>query len=575
MKRGCLISLGVFVLLLVVGTGVGIYAVAKASSPSVERGSFVEITIGGSIPENVAQSSLFGSDPLSMQDISDVLHWAADDARVQGIVLRIQPLGIGWGKLEELRDEVDAAKSKGKTVVAFLEAGTDEEYYLASAADKVFMPPMGFLGVDGLNAEMSFYKGTFDKIGVEYDGVHIGKFKSAPEHYSRTEMSDAYREEFTALIDGLYQDYVAGVANARKLPKEKVAALIDAGPYSATAAKEKGLIDDTFYWDEFEAWVKGTSSKKPKIVEAEKVRSMAAESHAPGTFGGPEIAVVYATGEINSGESSGGGFGSSETMGSDTIVEALKEARDDSNVKAVVLRIDSPGGSVIASDIIWRAVQITKAKKPVIVSMSDLAASGGYYIAMGASAIVAQPTTLTGSIGIFTGKFVTKDLYAKLGLTTDQVKRGTFADMYSASHKFSDAERSKIEKDLLDSYDVFISKVAEGRGLDKAKVDEIAQGRVWLGEAGKKIGLVDELGGLDKAIDVAKQKAGVTGNAALVTLPRRKSVWDRLRDNDLVESGPVPAIQGPLGDAVQDVATAARLPSGVPMMRLPVNIRIR
>ncbi len=574
MKRGCLVSLGVFVVLLLVTAGVGVYVVAKANAPTVERGSFVEITIGGSIPENVAEASIFGSDPMTMKDISDVLHWAGDDSRVQGIVLKIEPLGIGWGKLEEIRDQVEAAKAKGKTVVAFLEQGDDPEYYLASAADKIFMPPMGSLSIDGINAQMDFYKGTLDKIGVEYDGVHIGKFKSAPEHYSRTTMSDAYREEYTALVDGLYEDYVGAIATARKIPKDKIRELIDGGPYSAVAAKEKGLVDDTFYWDEFEGWVKGSSSKKPQIIPAEKLRAMAEAKRLPGTLDKSQVAIIYATGEIMPGESSSGGYTSGATMGSETMVEALKEARDDDAVKAVVLRIDSPGGSVIASDVIWRAVQITKAKKPVVVSMSDLAASGGYYIAMGATAIVAQPGTLTGSIGIFTGKFVTKDLYAKVGVTSDSVKRGAYADMYSANRKFTDVERAKIEHDLRDAYDVFISKVAEGRGIDKQKVDEIAQGRVWLGHAGKDIGLVDELGGLDRAIEVAAQKAGIKGTPSLISLPKKKSIWDRLQSGrGLVQTRePLP---GPLGRIFEDAQVAARLPEREPMMLMPARITVR
>jgi protease-4 len=579
MKRGCLISLGALALVVLVSVASLIYVVAKANAPTVEKGSFVEIRVGGSIPENVTEASLFGADPLTMRDLSDVLHWAGDDARVQGIVLRIEPLGVGWAKLEELRDEIEAVKAKGKTVVAFMEEGGDPEYYLATAADKIFMPPMGFLGIDGISTERQFYKGTFDKVGVEYDGVHIGKFKSAPETYSRTSMSDPAREEYTTLIDGLFTDYVSAVSTARKMPVEKVRELVDGGPYQATVAKDKGLVDDTFYWDEFESWVKGTSSKKPQILSAEKVRSMAESKRTPGALDSSEIAIIYATGEIMPGESSGGGFTSGATMGSETMVEALKQAREDDSIKAVVLRIDSPGGSVIASDVIWRAVQITKAKKPVVVSMSDLAASGGYYIAMGASAIVAQPGTLTGSIGIFTGKFVTKDLYTKVGVTTEAIKRGANADMYSSSRKFTEAERVKIEKDLRDSYDVFISKVAEGRGMDKQKVDDIAQGRVWIGEKGKEIGLVDELGGLDRAIEVAKTKAGLHGEQGLVILPRKRSLFDKLRDTKgLVQAGmtaAAPPLPAPVSEAMEDASAWSRLPDGTPMMLLPFRIRIR
>lgn len=577
MKKGCLIALGTFAVLFLVAFGSLTYVLARKQAPALEKGSYVEIDIGGEIPENITESSILGEDPITMQDLSDLFHWAAEDSRVQGVVLRIDPLDVGWGKIDEIRDGVEMLKTHNKTVIAFLEEGDDAEYYLASAADKIFMPPMGFLGVDGLSAELEFYRGLLDKVGVQYDGVAIGEFKSAPEHYKNTKMSDHYREEYSALIDGIYDHYLQGIASARKLPADKVSQLVDQGPYQAVAAKDAGLIDETFYWDEFEEWVKGTSSKKPSIVEADKVISMARAKREPGALSGSEVAVIYATGEIMPGESSEGGpLGQSEVMGSDTIVDALKDAKEDDSVKAVVLRIDSPGGSVIASDIIWREVQVTKSSKPVVVSMSDLAASGGYYIAMGASAIVAQPGTITGSIGIFTGKFVTQGLYDKVGLSTDLVKKGTYSDMFSSSRPFNADERAKIQKDLEDSYQVFIKKVADGRGLDPAAVDKIARGRVWLGDRGKDLGLVDDIGGLDRAIEVAKKKAGLDGDVGVVVLPRKKSLWDRLAENpNLVKSDAKIELPEPMSQVLDDTQTWARLRNEERVMMLPVKIRIR
>lgn len=576
MKKGCLFAVGAFLVLCLVAAGSLVYLVARTQAPSVEKGAFVEIRIGGAIPENVLEANLFGGDPLTMRDLSDVLHWAGEDARVQGVVLRIEPLAIGWGKVQEIRDQVDSVRAKGKTVVAFLEAGDDAEYYLATAADKVFMAPMGFLGMDGISAELDFYRGLLDKVGVEYDGVSVGEFKSAPEHYTRTAMSEPYRTEYEAIVDGIFENYVSGIASARKLPRDKVRELIDQGPFQATSARELGLVDELYYWDEFEDWVKGTSTEEPQIVAAGTIRAMAARRREPGALTRSNIAVIYASGAIMSGESSDGGFGG-ETMGSDTITEALRDAREDDSIKAVVIRVDSPGGSVIASDVIWREVMVTKGKKPVVISMSDLAASGGYYIAMGASAIVAQPGTITGSIGIFTGKFVTDGLYDKVGVSTDQVKRGAFADMYTSSRKFTEQERAKIQDELQDAYAVFIGKVADGRGLDVETVDKIARGRVWTGSAAKELGLVDELGGLDKAIEVAKDKANVTGTPGIVVLPRKRTFWEQLGDSGGMVQAPAATVEmpRPVDEMLEGAEMLSRFEEGRPMMLLPVRIRIR
>ena len=578
MKKGCLIALGAFAVLVLVSIVSLTWVIVRKQAPSVDRGSYVELDLDGEIPENINEPSLLGEDPLTMQDIADILHWAGDDSRVAGVVLRIDGVDAGWAKIEEIRSYVEEVRGKGKKVIAFLEEGDDEEYYLATAADKIYMPPMGYLGVDGLSTEMEYYKGILDKVGVDYDGVAIGEYKSAPEHYKNVHMSDHEREEMQALLDGTYQHYVEAVAKARNLTVDQVNDLVNHGPYQAIAAKDKGLVDETFYWDEFEDWVKGTSSKKPDIVVADKLMAEARGKREPGALASSEVAVVYATGEIAQGDSADGGL-DGDVMGSDTIVDALKDAKDDDSVKAVVLRIDSPGGDVLASDLIWREVQVVKASKPVIVSMSDLAASGGYYIAMGASEIVAEPGTITGSIGIFTGKFVTKGLYDKVGLSVDGVKKGTYSDMYSSTRDFNADERAKILADLQDSYQVFIKKVADGRGLDVKAVDAIGRGRVWLGTAGKDKGLVDKIGGLDVAIDEARKKANLSGSTGVVIFPKKKSIWDRLSDQKGIVGIFAPrttSLPKGVDKLVRDGASAARLPDdGRPLMMLPYRIRIR
>ncbi len=573
MKKGCLIALGASALLLLVAIGALIYVVAKYRSPGVAKGSYVEIRIGGTIPENVSETYLVGDEPTTMRELSDLLHWAAEESRVQGIVLRIEPLAIGWAKLAELRDQAEAVKTKGKSVVAFLESGEDAEYFLASVADKVFMPPMGTLGLDGLSAELDFYRGLLDKVGVAYDGVAIGEFKSAPEHFTRERMSDHYREEYDALLDGVLASLVDAVSAGRKIPRDRVRDLIDRGPYAALAAKEAGLVDELFYWDEFEEWVKGTSTDEPAIVDASELRRTASGARKPGLTG-DAIAVVYATGQILSGESQSSGFGG-EVLGSDTIAEALRDASEDDDVKAIVIRIDSPGGSVLASDVIWREVIRAKANKPVIASMGDMAASGGYYIAMGATSIVAQPGTITGSIGIFTGKFVTKGLYGKIGLTTDGMKRGDYADMYSSTRPFSDAERRKLTAELTDAYQVFVRKVADGRGLDEETVDRVARGRVWLGSAGKELGLVDELGGLEKAIEIAMQKGNVRGRPGIKVFPRRKSLLETLSEGQGFVSARASDLPETARRALESSERLSRLDTAAPLALYPYRLTIR
>src|SRR5262249_29562668 len=382
-----------------------------------------------------------------------------------------------------------------------------------------------------LAADVMFFRGSLDKLGVYPDIYQIGKYKSAGDTFTQKQMTDAHREVTNALLDDFFNRYVEGISKSRKKSPDEVKTLIDNAPYTATQAKDAGLIDAVLYRDEMEKELKKRLNYKDTdelhLVKAGDYRQISQESL--GLNKGEKIAVVYATGDIVSGKSEFGGSGQ-ETIGSDSLVKTLNQVRDNNSIKAVVLRVDSPGGSSLASDIICRAVESLKAKKPVIVSMSDVAASGGYYISMGANKVVAEPSTITGSIGIVGGKPVIKGFYDWIGVSNEYVLRGKNAGMFRESEKFSDTERAKVEEFLKTSYDDFIGKVAKGRNKEKSYIDSIGQGRVWTGGQGKDKGLVDEFGGLDRAIEIAKEQAKIPADKSIerVILPVPPTFFEQL-----------------------------------------------
>jgi len=356
-----------------------------------------------------------------------------------------------------------------------------------------------------------FFRGSLDKLGIYPDMVQMGKYKTAVETFTRKDMSDANREFVNSLLDDLFNRYVESIAKARGKSPEDMRAIIDNAPYSSAKAKELGLIDGVAYRDEIEKELKAKLGYK-ESDQLNLVRSATYNEVEPESLGldqGEKIAVIYATGDIGSGKSENSPSGD-QSIGSDTLAKALNDARDDKTIKAIVIRVDSPGGSGLASDIIWHAVEAAKAKKPVVISMSDVAASGGYYIAAGANKIIAQPSTITGSIGVFAGKPVIKGFYDWLGISNEYILRGKQAGMFRETEKFTPEERAKFE-DMVKRmyYEEFIPKVAKGRNKTPEYVDSVAQGRVWTGAQGKERGLVDEFGGLDRAVEVAKELAKI------------------------------------------------------------------
>ncbi|MCY7348901.1 MAG: signal peptide peptidase SppA, partial [Pyrinomonadaceae bacterium] len=440
------------------------------------------------------------------------LRKAKVDSRIGAVLLDIEFPNIGWGKADELRDAIKDFRASGKPIYSYMELGMNKEYYIATATEKVFLPPGGDLYINGFAAEAMFYKGSLDKLGIEADVIQIGpKYKNAPDQYTKKEMGEGQREVINAVLDEYFGRFSGAIAETRKKSPEDVKAIIDNAPYHAGEAQQLGLIDGAAYRDQVYEELKNRlgykADDKLRTVSGSDYREIPSDSL--GLNNGEKIAVIYASGAINTGSSSNSAFGG-EMVGSDTIVKAVNEAAEDRTIKAIVLRVDSPGGSALASDLMWHALENAKAKKPLVVSMGDVAASGGYYIACNANKIVAQPSTITGSIGVFLGKPVLKGFYDWVGVTNEYIMRGKNAGIFRESEKWTPEERAKMTDQANKIYfGDFVPKVAKGRSKSDEEVNSIAQGRVWTGTQAKQNGLIDEFGGLEKAIEIAKGLANI------------------------------------------------------------------
>ncbi|MCE7044194.1 signal peptide peptidase SppA [Dyadobacter sp. CY312] len=442
---------------------------------------------------------------VGLKDIVDALKSAQTDDKIQGIYLKTEGPNAGWATLEEIRNQLTEFKKSKKFVVAYGETFTEKGYYIASVADKIYLNPAGGMEWNGLSAEYSFFKGTFDKLGVKPEIFRVGEFKSAIEMFVRPDMSEASKKQSLELITAINDHYLQKISASRGIPAATLKGLADSlaveNPESALKNK---LVTNLGYWDEFENSIKSTlktdAKKDVSYVGVDKYLK-STNTSGEGDFN-TRIAVLVAEGEINSGD---GGDGA---IGSDKFVKELKKLRDNDKIKAIVLRINSPGGSALASDVMWREILITAKTKPVIASMSDVAASGGYYMAMGCDKIVAQPNTITGSIGIFGLVFnVTDFMNNKLGVTFDGVGTSPHADWPTATRDMTDFEKSMIQKSVNEGYEKFTSKAAAGRKMPVEKLKSLAQGRVWSGVEAKANGLVDALGGVNDAVKLAATAA--------------------------------------------------------------------
>jgi protease-4 len=502
--------------------------------PSVATRSTLVLQVGGDLAEMAPADVLGyfrGNRTPTLRSIVDNLRKAKADSRVRGVLLKPTDFSSPfWAKVQEIRDAVLDFRKSGKPVYAYLEYGGDREYYLASAADKVYLMPSAPLDLTGIATYELFLRGTLDKIGAYPDLHHIGDYKTAVNTFTQKTFTAAHKEMDESLNRDLYDQIVRGIADGRKKSDAEIRQRFDEGPFLPEDALHAGLIDDVAYEDQVEDKLK--AGEKRERLDADDYSRISLTS--VGLNRGPRIAVVYAAGTITSGKS---GFDpvNGAVIGSDTLIEHIRQARKDRGVRAIVLRVDSPGGSAAASDAVWRELMLTRSEnpdRPLVVSMGDLAASGGYYIAMPAQVIVAQPSTLTGSIGIFGGKIVTGGMYGKLGANIESSSVGKNAEINSPVRPYNPSELKKLQEQLQAFYDQFVEKVADSRHTTPEKIDAIAQGRVWTGRQGKQNQLVDELGGLDRAVAIAKQRAKIPADSEveIVVYPARRSFYEILSD---------------------------------------------
>lgn len=492
---------------------------------TISSHSVLVLDLNGSIEEQRAtdlSSVFFGSPTRVLHEINDAIDSARTDPRIEGLVVRIGPLETGWAKLEEIHSHLLAFHASGKPTICYLgyDGEANAEYYVATGCDQIWLTPSNPLDVRGMMAEATFLRGTLDKLKIVPDFYHIAEFKTATNQYTEKKFTPAHREEVESLLTSIYGRYLTEVSSARHIDRAHFADLVQKGPFLPQDAMQDKLVDRLAYWDEVQDFFRQKTGEWNPVGFAQYRQGLNDGS-------GPRIAIIYASGEIVSGASqiTPGG---TVVMGGDSVAAEIREARTDSSIRAIVLRVDSPGGSAVASEVIRREVELARKKKPVVVSMSDVAASGGYWISMSADKIIADPGTITASIGVLSGKMNISGLYKLLGLSSDYVATSDNATLYSSQQDFTPAQQLIVQKMLHDIYTSFTQGVAQGRGLPIATVQQIAKGRVWSGEQAKGLGLVDDLGDTDRAVTVAKELAHIPVNRSveIVRLPKEKTLFD-------------------------------------------------
>ena len=498
--------------------------------PTIPSDATLVLRLEGEVPERppmeIPLPWFQSQTPLTLFEVRDVLRKAAADTRVKAVLFEPRGVSAGWGKLEEIRAALLAFKKSGKPLVAHLTWPRQREYYLASAADRIFMSREDLLDLKGLRAELMFFRKTLDKAGLELEIEHAGRYKDAADSFTRTSATPETREVVNAILDGVFGRFLEAIASSRKMTVEQVRALIDEGPFIARAAKDKGLVDDLLFEDQ----VYGELKKKLGQNEIHKLSHRdynRVSGAALGIEGGTRIAVIVGEGAITRG--GGGDDFEEEGIESGPFIRLLRDAGSDASIRGVVLRVNSPGGDAVASDEILREVILLSKKKPMVVSMSDLAASGGYFISMSGDPVIAYPNTLTGSIGVIYGKVNVAGLYDKLGINTEIFMRGRHAAIDSASVPLDEEGRRKLREAIHAIYAGFIDRVAEGRKMKPGDVLPLAEGRVWLGSQAKANGLVDEMGGVDRAVELLRLKAKIPAaeKVRLVMYPRKKNLLEQ------------------------------------------------
>jgi protease-4 len=577
-----LVLFSVLGFILLAGLGA---ALSSSSDKSVASNSVLELKFDKPISERKQSADLLGSNgaTLGLVGIKDVIRRAKSDDDIKGILLNLELVQGGMASLEEVRDALLDFKRSGKFIVAYHEITSEKSYYLSSVADEIYLHPQGTLEFNGLSSEVMFYKRLFDKAGIEPYIFRVGSFKSAVEPFFRENFSDSARYQTVAYLNSLNNHMLGQVAESRKIPAPRLKVISDSMlVHNAKDALRLHLVTKLGYFDEVQDYMRGKlgvkADKKPSVVSLSDYQDADKADETEGNTSGNRIAVIYAEGDIVTGR------GSDDNIGSDKFTEAIRKARLDDKVKAVVLRINSPGGSSLASDIIYREVLLTKKVKPIIASMSDVAASGGYYIAMACDTIVAHPNTITGSIGVFGVLPNVQPLLAdKLGITVDRVTTGKFSDLPTITRALSPYEKQQLQLEVNDIYADFTSKAALGRHMPVERLRRIASGRVWSGSEGKQIGLVDVLGSYEDALKIAGARAHLKdGDYQVQRLPRQKSAVEKFfsrftgGDEDeqaAAEARLLQAKLGPLYPAVRQYQQLMQM-RGV-QARLPYELEIK
>ncbi len=573
--------------------------------------SIAHISLAGRMPEGVGQGGMLADVRPHLHRIVERIEKVAKDERVQGLLLSIDGPDLGRARGDEIRAAIGRVRKAGKPVAAHLVSADPVHYAVSLACDSIAMPPAATLEITGVRAEMTFFKSMLDRLGLQAEILQVGEFKGAAEPLTRDGMSPQLRQQYERWIGDLYEQLVEGIAVGRGLPVARVRELVDTGVFTPAAAVEAKLIDAVAYEDEaFDALARRAKVEGPRLVRdygerkldkdfsgvgglVKLVEMLSGQRQDKAGGKGKRVAVVHVSGAIQGGKGKddllGGG-----AAGSDTVIEAIREAEKNDDVVAIVLRIDSPGGSALASDLIWREAE--RARKPVVASLSDIAASGGYYIAVAADRVVAAPGTLTGSIGVVGGKMVVGKGLEKIGVHTDVVSKGRNAGWLSGREPFSAGEKEAFLGTMKDVYRLFTAKVAAGRKLDIEKVATLAEGRVFTGRMAKEAGLVDRLGTLDDAIDEARTLAGLPAGEPLerILLPEPRGLFDDLFG--ATEGGGLPAVAAVAADPlaalreaitariaaipglaglVRDGESLALIGSGRPLFMLPLRIDLR
>ena len=574
--------IGLVTVLVSIGAAAAVWHFAKGK-PGLPETIVINADLSAGLTDRASPDPLtellFGG-KQTLRGFLEALERGGADPRVKGIYVRLGSDTLGLATCQELRDAIRDFRGKGKFAVAFADSfgefgpGT-RPYYLAAAFDEVWLQPLGTVGLIGLHSQTPFFRNALDKLGIVPSFAHREEYKTAMNSFTESAMTPPQREELDDLLGGTEDQIVRGIAAGRNLPEERVIQLIDQGPLTAEQAKKDGLVDHIGYLDEAAARVRQRAGAGARLVSSARYLDGAGRPHAAGA----KIALIYGTGLITAG-----GSGSSPLLGDSELSarrlsRAFSQAAGDSEVKAILFRIDSPGGSAMASETIWREVVRARQRgKPVIASMGNVAGSGGYYIAAPADKIVAEPATLTGSIGVLAGKFVVANLLHKLGITADATERGANAAMFSEFEDFSPAGRQRLD-DFLDAiYGGFKQRVATGRHLSMDQVEAVAKGRVWTGEAAKRNGLVDALGGYEVALRLAKEAAKIADDkpVALTVFPREKNaierLYERFSDRD---AEPMPTAAEGLAGAVEMLSGLAALLRQPGVLQMPPSGEIR